>query len=136
MPDHESSRPPPPPQSSRLAHPDQVAEDARRGRERSREALSVAQEALEVGQSIRALLGESPDPARGLAGVPGLLLGVSRLHARLDALEQRLEERDKIAREIAAAEVATLERRGTIARWAVIVLGAIGTGLGIWRGTR
>jgi hypothetical protein len=134
--EHKSSRPPPPPSTRIATHPDQVADDARRGRERSREALATAREALEVGQEIRALIGESPDPARGLPGTPGLLLGICTLHKRLDDMEQRLEERDKIARELATAEAARIEQRGMVARWIFAALSAIGAAFGIWKATR
>lgn len=142
-PTHDSSHPPPPRSEVHPApHPDQVAENARIGRHRSKEALKTAKEALEVGLRIEEAVGHSPDPARAIEG-SGLLLAVTTLIRSFEAFRAAQEERDKIAaaeeaqrRALATAQREAEERRGTVVRWIFLALGALGTAFGIYRGFR
>lgn len=132
---HDSSRPPPAPPSRvrppLISTPEQVAEDAQIGRQRSKEALDTATAALEVGKRIERAIGRSPDPAQGIEG-SGMLLGLSRMLARLDARE--VGDRESAA--IARAESSKAERWRALFGVLVLIIGTAGTIFTMWKGMR
>lgn len=123
----------PPPESRQSSSAEWATQKAGEAKGLSMRAITIATEARDTGQRIEAMMGESPDPVRKIAG-SGLLGGIAEILEDLKTIKAAKSTETATVSAVAQAKANGRAQWGFVGRFLVTVVGLAGTAFGLYKG--